>query len=326
MIKYNMLNESDISLVMRDFPNIKLSYENLVHKKVYDSDIMIAIPEGKKHFAWFSVYKQQNVCFLLEITADKQLESVKIVNACFSSELSYGIGTIFYGTLFLHNNTQIFSLEDIYYYKGKTAPTTMKNKLEIYLYIFNSDIKQVAYNSNFVVFGLPLMCKNFSELLKKIELLPYNISHIQYRYTSKNNILNVKYVKPNKNNCNSTGYEKKELVFKVKAELQNDIYNLYAYSKNINSQDYFYDFAYIPDYKTSVMMNRLFRKIKENEKLDALEESDCEEEFQDERIDKFVFLEKSYYMVCTYNNKFKKWVPLRLAKRDDKQVEISLLT
>jgi hypothetical protein len=67
-------------------------------------------------------------------------------------------------------------------------------------------------------------------------------------------------------------------------------------------------------------MNKLFRIIKENANLDALEESDDEEEFEDERVDKFVFLDKSYKMHCIYNFKFKKWVPIKVANRVDRLV------
>ena len=85
-----------------------------------------------------------------------------------------------------------------------------------------------------------------------------------------------------------------------------------------NGKEVFYDTAFIPDYKTSVFMNKLFRVIKENANLDALEESDDEEEFENERIDKFVFLEKSYKMQCIFNFKFKKWVPVKLANITDR--------
>ena len=96
----------------------------------------------------------------------------------------------------------------------------------------------------------------------------------------------------------------KEAVFIVKPEIQNDIYSLYY------EDDTFFTTAYIPDYATSVMMNKLFRVIKENNNLDALEESDDEEEFQDEKPDRFVHLNKSYKMVCAFNYKFKKWYPV----------------
>ncbi len=323
-----VFNDSEI---LRGFPNIKLSYENVAHKKVYDSDFMMTIPEGKRCFAWFSVYKNQDVCFILEIETDRGISSIKIVNACFNEELCYGSGTILYGTIFFNNNKKIFNVQDLFYYRGKPIEKT-QDKFAIYEHLFTRDIKQIVYNRNFVLFGLPLVSKNFSELLQKIELLPYPVQYIQYRYFNKSEIYNVKYTKPNSQYVsrldqgrNQKDFRQREVVFKVMAELQNDIYNLYAYSKTAGDSFYFYDIAYIPDYKTSVMMNKLFRKIKENQNLDALEESDSEEEFENERLDKFVFLEKTYFMVCLFNNKFKKWVPLRLANKNEKLVEISTL-
>ena len=64
----------------------------------------------------------------------------------------------------------------------------------------------------------------------------------------------------------------------VKPHLQNDIYEVFSQGndKKLISRG----FTYIPDYKTSIFMNKLFRTIKENDNLDALEESDDEEEFE----------------------------------------------
>ena len=73
-----------------------------------------------------------------------------------------------------------------------------------------------------------------------------------------------------------------------------------------------YKVACIPDYKTSVKMNSLFRNIKENRNLDALEESDDEEEFENTSLDKFVDLDKKYVMKCLYLSKFKLWQPLEV--------------
>jgi hypothetical protein len=324
----------DIASVMREFPNIKLSYETLLHKKVYQFDFMMAIPEGAPYFAWFTTYKNDNVCYLLEIEAGKsnRILSIKMANACFSDSLCYGTGTILYGTLFLNNNTRVFTIQDMFYYKGDPIQT-LREKMRNYENLFKTDIKQIVYNKKFVLFGLPLMSKNIGSLVKNIEMLPYSVKYIQYRYLNKPDIYNAKYVKPNNHNHNhnhnchglKNAPQNRELVFKVKAELQNDVYNLYLYSKDAGTSDYFYDIANIPDYKTSVMMNRLFRRIKENDNLDALEESDGEEEFEDERADKFVFLDKYYYMVCAYNNKFRKWTPLRLADKSEKLAELNLV-
>ena len=110
---------------------------------------------------------------------------------------------------------------------------------------------------------------------------------------------------------------KRELIFNVKPDIQNDIYHLYC---DDISGEVFYDIAYIQDYNKSVFMNKLFRKIKENDNLDALEESDDEDEFEDDRADKFVYLDRSYKMYCIYNNKFKKWVPNKIADINSKIV------
>jgi hypothetical protein len=107
---------------------------------------------------------------------------------------------------------------------------------------------------------------------------------------------------------------KKEIVFQVSALSEADIYNLYCL--DIDDDFEYIGLAHIPDYNTSVMMNKLFRIIKENKNLDALEESDDEEEFEDEDENKFVHLDKVYNMVCEYNYKFKKWIPIRVASED----------
>ena len=97
-------------------------------------------------------------------------------------------------------------------------------------------------------------------------------------------------------------------VFFIKPDLQNDIYYLYQ-SSTTNFEIISKEIAHIPDYKTSVLMNTLFRNIKENSNLDSLEESDEEEEFENIQIDKFVDLNKIIKMRCIFNYKFKKWVP-----------------
>ena len=102
---------------------------------------------------------------------------------------------------------------------------------------------------------------------------------------------------------------KKEIFanFLVRPSIECDIYNLYCYD---NNKLFFYDNAFISDYKTSVYMNSLFRKIKENDNLDALEESDDEEEFENISNDIYVYLDKFFTIKCVYLFNFKKWKPI----------------
>ena len=83
-----------------------------------------------------------------------------------------------------------------------------------------------------------------------------------------------------------------------------------------------YGIALIQNIQTSVKMNKLFRNIKENDNMDLMEESDSEDEFENNREDKYVYLERKYKMFSTFNKKFKKWVPMELA---DERLNISSL-
>jgi hypothetical protein len=112
-------------------------------------------------------------------------------------------------------------------------------------------------------------------------------------------------------------------VFKITAEIDPDIYNLFI---NNNGSEEYYDTSLISDYKTSVMMNNLFRNIKENANLDAIEESDDDADFEDVREDKYVYLDRSFKINCEYNHKWKRWCPISLAGENDNIVSLTQLS
>ena len=278
--------------ILRRFPNLQLSYEKLIHKKV-DSDYCQAIPYGKKYFAWFTFFNETSVCVLLEIHRKTQISKIINVVTCYHECLA--TNTIFYGTLV---KNKYFFIEDIYYYKNKDVSNISgKEQLELLANIFKNEIKQINLTNNSVIFGLPLMGICYNTLLNEVHNLPYKIYCIQFRkfygkYQKQNLLYNEKI---------------ENVVFSIKAEVTNDIYSLYCINKGKKE---YYDVAYIPDYKTSVMMNSIFRNIKENINLDALEESDEEEEFENISENKFVDTEKEIAFICEYKSKFNKWVPI----------------
>jgi hypothetical protein len=120
---------------------------------------------------------------------------------------------------------------------------------------------------------------------------------------------------------------KKKTIFKVMADYAFDIYNLYAFnnikgkyttsSSSVGSEDpqhAYVDVAYIPDYNTSKLLNSIFRKIKENENLDYIEESDDEDDFENTDMNKYVDIYKKVNMECYFHFKFKKWIPLGIVE------------
>jgi len=330
MLKTNFDNANEL---LSEFPKFELSYETIVHNKVHDSDIMCACPEGDKCFAWFTVFKDENVCFIFDADIKKKASDVKMVLAVtsFNDALVYGQGTILYGTVFKYNEVNCFCIQDIYYYKGSAITDySYIKKLKLVRECLEKELCCNALTNKFTIFGLPIFNTNFGVLLQEIALLPYKVDQIQFRYFNSKKIVAVKYYKPNPNNGygsnNKSSLEKgnkiQKAVFRVSAQIQTDIYNLFVYK---DGKEEFFSIALIPDYNTSVLMNKLFRNIKENRNLDALEESDDEAEFENEKEDKYVFLDKAFKMNCQYNHKFKKWVPVSLAPRDSRVISFSLL-
>lgn len=220
---------------------------------------------------------------------------------------------------------------------------------------FNSSSHQSYEPLKFV---LPFIFKNNGQttISNVSNEIPYPIHHIQYRSISilkpilnvtitRNDCLNLntKYScitkktpisniqsSPNltnsyldkhgsvfKFNYNKPQYKKKTIL-EVIADIQNDIYMLYAYNNILisNNKHIFIDVALIPDYKTSTYMNSIFRKIKENINIDYIEESDDEEEFENADDNKYVNLTKKVNMECYFNYKFKKWVPIKFIENN----------
>lgn len=314
--------------VVKKFPQLKLSYDTLSHKKVNDADIIFAIPVGKKCFVWFTVKDNEPICYILELDRQSKIIQVHLYPTCFQKELSYG--SIFYGTFFHYNSTPFVALEDIYVYKGrKVHHIDFKEKLELFLTIFQNELHQKSPGRHFVSFGLPLFHSSHEKLLELIH--PHQrLMCFQYRYFKKRNIIRVKpstviydksesqpkstpiqepYQTENKKRNNvkpSRTFSELERIFTVSPDIQNDIYHLH------DNKNKYIGVAYIPDYNTSVMLNKLFRNIKENDNLDTLEESDDEQEFECEDEDKFVYLDRKFNMSCVFNRKFKMWVPTKL--------------
>jgi len=291
--------------LLRRLPDLKLSYEN-IHKKVF-SEMYYLIPKGKKHLVWFTYFEDKKVCIFMEITtgARKSIDNIYIVPQIFEKKLS--LGTILHGTLFTMNGNKFFSVENIHYYKGKKVEHNDENfKLNLLQHIFNNELKQTVVTNNGVWIGLPIIETSFDNALSRAKQLPYEISSIQNRdFRGTSNLYNSTLYK------SYDTLDSEPIIFSVKPHIQNDIYHLYVKNKSNGLE--LYDIAAIPDYKTSVMMNSVFRIIKENDNLDALEESDDEDEFENMNEDKFVYLDKCVKMECVYSKKFDKYLPLKVS-------------
>ena len=325
-------------------------------------DVILAVPQSKKYIVWFSFYKDTDVCYLMEYNKN-MVGNVFEIKQSFHSSLSLGTMMFgsFLGDPKTEKSGN-FIVEDIMFYKGislknkpfgeklgfikdffntlTTTPTPTPTPTPKIIHFFLVVMQYVSYS--------PSLKEKYIEQQINTpffkEHCHYPIHHYQHRsLTQQAPYLNNEHNKKN-NECH---HEKKntmedhgvsfvsmsffsslkmqqqehKTIFRVKADLQSDIYHLFICGKN--NATIYYDVAYIPNYKTSIFMNNIFRNIKENKNIDFIEESDDEEDFQNTSVDKYVNLEKTTNIECVFNKKFHKWTPVREVSNTCKIVHIS---
>lgn len=299
------IEQHDIDILKARFPKFKLFYNKIINKKVY-SNYYIIVPIGIKAYVWFTYYGSNNVCIIMELDYKNNIKKMYTSYCCFDDELSYG--TILYGTISINKNKSFFICENIIYYKGDYVQNNKFNdKLKLYDSLFNKETKNMI-GFNTITMFITKIYLDYQTAMLNIPYLPYKV----YGITFQNAMESYSFGLMKYNNI------EREAIFKVKADIKQDIYKLYCYD-NGNTNIY-HDIAFINDYKTSVYMNNIFRTIKENKNLDLLEESDEEEEFENVSEDKYVNLSLQIKMKCIFNNKFKKWKPIEIVPNNTKLI------
>jgi len=363
--------------LIRKMPPFELSYESISHRKVFSKQnscrneyLEIAIPYGKKYCMWFTFHKSNDVCYLLEFDKNRFIYRVEVVKH-FAFPHFFSLGTIIYGTMI--QDTNIFIIEDIFYYKGvSTRELYYGQKLGCLENLLTEHEKCGAIQTRKYVFSLPYMrewnscgggdggdnreigysvhhfeIKKINENVRYYNICAYQCVQCQKPASKPNSpkhrptenppqlfsdnvevgdeINMVAYKPPEESPLKfviQTKYPQYRFpaVFWVMADIQFDIYHLYAKHQYTGKQTY-YDVAYIPNIKTSFFMNGIFRKIRENKNIDYIEESDDEDDFENTEEDKYVDLTKTVMMECSFHTKFRRWVPLRVIPENGTKTE-----
>ena len=348
-----MFTPEDKMHLFSRLPNLELSYEPRLHKKVY-APLYYIIPKGPKALVWYTYWGDQNVCLLVLLNERGNYSDIKIFPSVFSNQLA--LGTIIYGTYFQHQRQHFFTSEQLHYYKGAALKNNNKhNNIETLLDLFQNHIGQIAYTNTSLVVGMPVITETYEEAEAQMNVLPYKtygigVYHMQAQQTQApkqaqaqqthtqaqqthiqaqhKQVQEPKQTQAQQTQAQQTQAQQTQAqaqhqakqtikqpihqqthtqLFKVKADLAADKYHLYepADNKLIGT-------ALVSTYKTSVLLNSLFRHIKENANLDLLEESDDEDEFENTHLDKFVDLDKTVLMECVFSKRFQKWQPVAI--------------
>ena len=331
------------------FSTFELSYETVSHKKVCDNDsIAVAIPLGRKYFLWFTY----PVCYVLGLDKDKQICSVEELKEIPEPQ-GFKLGTIVYCTLVVKDDASkpVYVAEDIYQFRGTALHNLSFGDRIGFLRDFVKLVPSVALPIMwFAQAGSsmsPCVPANLDE-----KLTGYTTHHIQYREVKRvapyiNVAIPKKGVKEVVVASSAEVAQKLHATavldplpafdygkpafrypatFHVMADAQLDLYHLYAYggiSRDGQANRVYCGLAGIQSYKTSVFMNRVFRRIRENDNLDLAEESEDEADFENMDTNKFVDLDKVAQIECLFSVRHKKWIPIKLST--DKIVHIEKL-
>ena len=294
----------DFSTVLARFPNVELSYDKTLDKKVH-ADSFALLPSGEQALLWITYIGKQRIALILKLNKFNNIVSVTPKLMAFHDNLSLGDGTLFQGIIFNYKSILHFACNDIVLHSGRYVYNkSMIDKMELVCNILSSEIDARIVTNDSMSIGLPITTTNFNDAIDIARSCPYKVSNIRYLSMKSSKAIGIKKY---------TSKTTTTAVLNVRANIQPDLYYLLTSDGKIHKHP-----AAVQDYETSVMLNNQFRKIKENKNLDFLEESDDDHEFEDVRIDKYVDLSKSALYVCEFLPKFGKWQPIKLSNRSQR--------
>jgi len=344
-VVYMELEHHEVDTFLKRAPKYDLSYETMHHKKegqVYD--MAVAIPYGKKRLCWFTFEEEQYVALFFDMNRDHKLGRCTCLP---HDNVPLALGTMVYGTFVQNQQTKhsYFVIEDIFHYSGMSMRNYQMRE-RWYLMASVAETCRSMFMKYGIHFFLPFAWQCGHEYTGQIPMdvknvIGYTVHHIQYRAQTKRTphlVVSVpKMVMPSKPKMQiqsmtyecqyAHDYTKRQYRYKtafvVIADPTADNYHLYAYGDG-GKREYFSS-ACVRDYETSVKINKIFRSIRENADLDAIEESDDEEDFQNVSATKYIDTHKSDVMLCEFSRKFRKWYVLGKATHDSRIAHIGQL-
>jgi len=316
------LSQPDVQALLSRLPKIEPCYEKTDTSVPENYTLRVSISVGKKYYIRLHYDESGDAAFFMELNKEKKVSVVvRHGSSDDTNMLPFSKGTAMYGTMYEHpSGRPVFLIEDLYYYCGLcVAKESFARKLRRMAHI----VEKIGS-----VFPTWIRLPQITMAAADTTIQSgYTEHHCQYRMTDTlapyvNIVKDDGIVVPELTACErplqcdfSRPQFKQATVFLVKVATQFDIYNLYCIDGNTKTKrEVFCGVAGIQTYKTSVLLNTLFRKIRANQNLDAIEESDDEETFEDMRDTKWIVNpENVVKMVCEFNAKMRKWIPVRVA-------------
>ena len=322
-----------------------------------DYDICFAIPYGKKAFLWHTFDGDRKVAVLIEMNRENTFGSISDLPFDPKKNRDFELGTIVSGVIYEEEtrkeeeHNKVFVVDDIHMYRGhQITRKTFREKsgylfdflqnqhydLPIVLPVFwNTDsssredipytVRHYQYRSSSRI--LPHLCMSIIKkpgsgivplAVPSVRPPPSFLENEPTHSITQSQLIKRRYQMNWRFDFSKPAY-RKTAFFYVRADTMFDVYFLGTMTMDRQEKTIVYcQNALVLNYKTSVFLNGIFRNIRENANIDAIEESDDEDDFEDVRENKYVDLEKEVVMECSFHYKFKKWMPFRVATANGK--------
>lgn len=313
------------SIFLRRFPHAEYTFSHIAKKYIRDSGedaaaaaaaaavnddlwwcMSLLRPHAERRLVWFTYLGSRNVVVTMDIFGHKM----------YSFETRADYSPLYWGTIIsgVYANATEFVCENLFWFCGKNVSRqSVLEKLELFREMFTTMMTTATAAAT----AAAAACRRNPPQTK------FSIARIQQRMRGggpmDSGILFLGKVNqpqtpsvvppppPTALHCS-----RRLRVFWMRASSVCDMYYLQQQPQHSSGQEESGEMAaLVPDYKTSVWLNGLFRRIRENENLDFAEESDSETDFDDVRADKYVDLNKRLRIECMWHPRFKKWVPVR---------------
>ena len=294
-------------------PPFELSYGLDRHRKV-EPNVFVIAPRGKRVLVYFTSSGDGDACYVYGVKQRNAVSGGRRVLACFSHILCSG--TLIYGMEVPcgSDGTRIVC-EDLLWFQGRRVDReSIQNKIPMWSALFSRELGTPP-SSRYLELGLPVWTESKSDAMQVAHKSSYPtrgvlgyVSHARGMHPVQ--LLNV-------TSRNNTPTERDgALVMEVKAHIEPDTYSLFC--QDDRGSRVCIGKAVVSSIETSVMLNRIFRNIRENDNLDLLEESEDDEEFEDIREDRFVDLDRCVRMICRRHERLNAWQPI--GKADENAV------
>ena len=288
--------------LVSELPSFSLDNPTRVATRVFGYDCCYAIPKGRTCLGWWRDTDCGPACHLLWL--DKERGGITSAERRLSSfDYTVAAGTIVSGIVMQVKSRTFFCITDIHQYGGRMLTDYNWNTRYSCLSALLSRLNPRNYSEQFVTFGIPVSTKTYKELSSKIKELPYDIADI--RYTAKGwgpgKIRSFSKPKPS--------VEERTHVFTVIPHIKQDVYELRCQSSSLNIR-----YAAVQTFTESIALNRLFRRIRENDDIDLAEMSEDEADFENINPRKFVQSRPGVRMECVYVKRLRKWRPLKVTR------------